>query len=237
MKIAYIFTATGKYSRFIDEVVKSGTEKFFSKEHVDFIVFTDDVSYKDKYVNLKTVFQEKLGWPYDTLMRFHLINRIKEELNYDYIFFGNANISFFSNVSYEILPENGDNGLVGTAHPLQNKQPKELFSYERSKNSLAYVPHGDEIETYYQGCFFGGERNSFLKMVHELKNNIQIDLKNNVIPIWWDESHMNRYFIDNRPKTLHSGYAYPESIKIDHEPKIIQLDKTKFGGHDFLRTK
>ena len=234
MKIAYIFTATGKYSRFIDGVVISGTQNFFPKESVDFIVFTDDTSYIEKYPNLRVVYQEKLGWPYDTLMRFHLMDNIKDTLDYDYIFFGNANMSFYSEVSYEMLPEKDSNGLVGSAHPMQNQQPKEYFSYERSEESLAYVPVGDG-ECYYQGCFFGGEHDAFLKMVADLKKNTQTDLDNNVIAVWHDESHMNRYFIDNKPKTLHSGYAYPESVHIEFEPKIVQLDKHRFGGHDFLR--
>lgn len=237
MKIGYIFTATGKYSMFIDEVVNSGTKNFFPKENVEFIVFTDDTSYINKYKNLRVVNQQKLGWPHDTLMRFQLMDNIKDTLDHDYLFFGNANMSFYSEVSYEMLPEKDSNGLVGSAHPMQNQQPKEYFSYERSSESLAYVPIGGEGDCYYQGCFFGGERNAFLKMVVELKNRVQIDLDNDVIAVWHDESHMNRYFIDNKPKTLHSGYAYPESIHIDFEPKIIQLDKRKFGGHNFLREK
>ncbi len=235
MKIAYIFTATGKYSNFIDELVVSGTKNFFPKEQVEFIVFTDDKSYIGKYPNLRVVHQNKLGWPFDTLMRFHFMDNIKDSLDHDYLFFGNANMSFYSEVAYEVLPLDTHNYLVGSAHPMQNQQPKERFSYERSKSSLAYVPFGGEGDCYYQGCFFGGRRDAFSTMVSELKRRVQVDLDNEVIAVWHDESHMNRYFIDNKPKTLHPGYVYPQDIPINYEKKIIQLNKHNFGGHEFLR--
>lgn len=233
MKIAYIFVATGKYSNFIDGIVSSGTKNFFSNENVDFIVFTDNESYINKYNNLTVVVQDKLGWPYDTLMRFHMINQIKEILVHDYIYFGNANMIFNEAIGNDILPDKFD--MVGAMHPTQNSFAKHQRSYERNINSLAFVPYGSEGDNYYQGCFFGGNRDAFLKMSEELASRIVTDYENGIVAIWHDESHMNKYFTDNTPKALHSGYVYPENMDLPYTKKIIQLDKNSLGGHEYLR--
>jgi hypothetical protein len=233
MNIAYVFTATGKYNRFIDRLVETGNNHFFSSENVEYIAFTDDLSYKGKYKNLRIVEQRKMGWPYDTLMRFHLLESIIHLLDHDYIFYGNANLIFNTRIAKDVLPD--ESGLVATIHPGQNQLPKSQRSYERNQNSKAYVPFGNEGPNYYQGCFFGGENKKFLDLVKILKNNIQEDSDNGIIALWHDESHLNRYFIDNQPKELNSGYAYPESANIPFEKKIIQLNKDIYGGHNFLR--
>ena len=234
IKIAYIFTATGRYSRFVDDLVISGTTKFFPGEKTQFITFTDDTSFINKYKNLTVIQQNKLGWPFDTLMRFHLICNMSDMLSeFDYIFYGNANMVFNDVIGNEILPD--VDGMVATIHPMQRNLPKVNRTYERNPNSLAYVKFGEEGDNYYQGCFFGGTAKKFLEVSSILRDRIQIDADNGIIPIWWDESHMNKYFIENKPKELHSGYAYPEKYHLDVEKKIIQLDKSGYGGHDYLR--
>lgn len=235
MRVAYIFVATGKYSQFIDGLILSGTENFFPDKKVEFIAFTDDDAYVNKYPNLRAVSQKKLGWPYDTLMRFHMINSIKDILTHDYIYFGNANMIFYEPVGTDILPDKS-NDLVGSIHPAQNEMPKSYRSYERNSQSAACVPYGQEGDFYYQGCLFGGTNKAFLSMTETLQKQVQMDLDKNFIAVWHDESHMNRYFTDNKPKALHPGYVYPENMHINFPKKIIQLDKQNFGGHNYLRT-
>lgn len=234
MKIAYIFIATGKYDLFIDGLIESGKRNFFTDHQTEFFIFTDNKSKKFDD-SVKIIYQEKMGWPYDTLKRFHLINSIKDILDHDFIFFGNANMFFNQKIDVEILP-NDDNSLVGSLHPnfYQTTYDKS-FPYERNSKSTAYVPIGQEGKHYYQGCFFGGKNEQFLKMTNILEKNIQIDLNNGFISVWHDESHMNRYFIDNEPKKLDPGYVYPPSYNLPFEKKILQLGKQEHGGLNFLR--
>ena len=72
-------------------------------------------------------------------------------------------------------------------------------------------------------------------MIQELKASIDIDTNNKIIAVWHDESHINKYITHNRYKILSPEYAYPEDWKLPFSPKILILDKNKFGGHDFLR--
>jgi hypothetical protein len=68
-----------------------------------------------------------------------------------------------------------------------------------------------------------------------LETKIDIDLNNNIIPIWHDESALNWFFKDNKIHSLSPSYAYPESSIMPFQKKIVQLDKYKYGGHMYLR--
>jgi len=79
---------------------------------------------------------------------------------------------------------------------------------------------------YFAGGFNGGSKNGFLKMAKEIDKNIDIDFNNGVVAIWHDESHMNRYFINNPPTIILSpSYCYGELMNIPFEKKLLSLDK------------
>mgnify|MGYP003343285143 FL=1 len=82
---------------------------------------------------------------------------------------------------------------------------------------------------YYQGCLWGGKIPEVLEMIDELQDRTNKDLKNNLIAVWHDESHLNKYFYQNKDKvnTLGPEYAYPEifSKYCNFNPKIIHLAK------------
>ena len=62
--------------------------------------------------------------------------------------------------------------------------------------------------------------------IDPISKNIDVDYKNGIIAIWHDESHMNRYFIDNKPTTILSpSYCYGEPLNIPYEKKILALVK------------
>ena len=237
MKIAYITTATGKYSTFIDELVNSGKLNFFPNDETDFIIFTDDETQNfKKEKNKKIVFQKQSEFPYDTLKRYHFVNSIEHMLNYDYLFYGNVNMVFKEKISHNILPDETQNNLLAVAHPGYYDKKNIEYPYERNSKSTAYIKHGEEGNMYYQGCFYGGKKEDFLKMSRELQKNIDEDLKNNIIAIWWDESHTNKYFMKFPPKALSPAYAFPEVYPhLPFKKRILQLNKTRFGGHSFLR--
>ncbi len=104
----------------------------------------------------------------------------------DYLFACDADMLFVDYVGDEIM---GD--LVATQHP---GFTKKRGTYEYRQDSTAYVAP-DEGECYFAGGFYGGKKEAFLTMMRGLVNNIQIDLDNDLIAVWHDESHLNRYFI------------------------------------------
>lgn len=234
MKITYIFTATGRYSIFIPKLVESGLKNFLPDEDVDFITFTDSDEYEHIQSKLRVIKHEKMGWPYDTLKRFHLLKSIEDKIDSDYIFYGNANMIFNQLVlKDEVFKSDPD--MLAVIHPCFYNSPKNSFPYERNPESTAFVDFGEEGEHYYQGCFFGGKKIPFMKMISKLMVNVDKDLEKGIIAEWWDESHMNKFFIENPPQPLDSGFAYPENMNLPFDKKIIQLNKSNYGGHEFLR--
>jgi histo-blood group ABO system transferase len=87
--------------------------------------------------------------------------------------------------------------------------------------------------SYFAGGFNGGSSIEFLKMCDKISTNIEKDLQNGYIAIWHDESHLNRYFLDNPPtKILDPGYCYPESWGLPFSKKLLALDK----NHEEMRS-
>lgn len=113
-KIGVLYVCIGKYHIFWDAFYKSTNKYFCKKSEVHYFVFTEYPikTYGNKFVH--HIVQPKLGWPYDTLKRFHLFLEQKEVLEkMDYLFFLNANMVFKQNVrESEILPSPNSNGLI-----------------------------------------------------------------------------------------------------------------------------
>ena len=61
-------------------------------------------------------------------------------------------------------------------------------------------------------------------MCREIKERIDADLRNRIIPIWHDESALNWYLLDKNPKLLHPVYSWPEFVNPD-EKEILQMAK------------
>ena len=52
------------------------------------------------------------------------------------------------------------------------------------------------------------------------------DFDNNIIAVWHDESHINRYFIDHKPTVvLTPSYCYPGAAYIPFHKRLVALDK------------
>jgi histo-blood group ABO system transferase len=224
MNVGIIIIATHKYIRFVPQLYQSIKDNFLKNHNVSVFVLTDQPEVPNGCI--KVPFPHR-PWPYSTLMRFHGFTDNQQYFNgQDYLYYIDADTRVI-NVGDEVL---GD--LVGTVHPgWYNRRPVDLC-YDRNPVSKAYVKPGDGRH-YYFGTFFGGKASEFMKMSHTLRNNVEEDLSKNTIALWHDESHMNRYFIDNPPTiSLHPGYGYPESWRLPFDKHILALDK----NHEEIRT-
>ncbi len=235
MKIGILYICTGNYTVFWDDFYLSCQEKFFPNEERYYFVFTDGQINTFDNSNIKIIYQPKLGWPFDTLKRFNMFLSIEEELQkLDYLFFFNANIIVNKPIGEEILPL-PEEELVVARHPSYfNESNPDKYSYDRNPASLAYIPLGQGHE-YVQGAFNGGRADKFLKMVRLLNENTEKDLANNIIALWHDESHLNKYILDKKVKVLHTGYIYPEGRDLPFEMMMYTRKKKKYGGHNALR--
>jgi histo-blood group ABO system transferase len=191
------------------------------KNHeVTMFVFTDkEMPKKEDLISLE---HNHESWPNPTLKRYHVFDKYKNVLSkMDYLYYCDADMLFVDFVGDEVLPDT-ETGLVGTEHP--GFYGGRRGTYETNKESTAFVPRNEGF-IYFAGGFNGGASSSFLKMSSVIKNNVDIDLKNDLIAVWHDESHINRYFIDNKPKVLNPSYCYPESWNLPFDKKLLALDK------------
>jgi len=237
-KIAILYICTGKYNVFWHGFYDSAEKYLFTDHQKTYFVFTDTDSKNEIFStcnNTIVIFQEKLGWPFDTLMRFKMFYSQSDQLaDYDYIYFFNANMRLIDFVGQDLLPDNGSKDLVGVLHPGYYLDSKLFYPYDRNRNSLAYIPF-HKGKYYFMGGLNGGSAKEYLEMVKILKENIDFDLKNNIIAKWHDESHLNKYFLNKKISVKGPEYGFPEGSRINVNPKIIILNKKKWGGHTYLR--
>lgn len=232
--VGILYICTGGYSRFWQGFFKSAEINLLPELSKHYFVFTDSKTLlKRKDPNVSYIYQNQLGWPFDTLYRFKMFNSIKHRLaNFDFLFFFNSNLIFLEKIGNEILPE--EEGLVGFQHPLFYKGNPSDYPYEKNPHSLAYIPKGAG-SYYFAGGGNGGTTERYLEMISELENNISEDESNGIIAAWHDESHINKYFLDKSVKILPPSYLYPEGFDFPFSKKVLLIDKNKYGGHSFLR--
>lgn len=214
-KIGLCTVATGRYDIFAREMIESA-RPFFCKNHeVTYFVFTD--GYIPEAKDVVVVHQEHQGWPFATLKRFHIYDKNRALFaDMDYLFAIDADMRFAAPVGDEILGKK-----AGVARDVGKH-----LTYEGKKRSRAYV-NKKKAKHYFAGAFYGGTRSEFLKLVHKLKKRVDLDLKDNYIAIWHDESHLNRYFFDHPPEVcLNTSYCYFENWDLPYEQKIIAMDKS-----------
>jgi len=233
MKIAIFTISLGKYDIFFEEFYNTVNHFFLPKHEKTFFIFTDK-KFEEKE-NLVQIEQRKLGWPYDTMMRFHFLNKIKNEiLKFDYVYFFNINMKALSVIGDEVIPNKDNDYLMGCNHPLHHDWSNYRLPYERNPNISCHI-NINEGKWYYQGCFNGGRVQEFLQMSELLEKNIDLDLSKKLIPIWHDESQLNWYYKSKNPLLLPYTYIYPEGMSLPGTPIMLQRDKWKYMNKQNLR--
>lgn len=241
--VGILVIALGRYTAFWPELYKS-CEKFFLPNYKkEYYVFTDTLNLKyGNEINVFSIPQKKLGWPYDTLMRFDMFLSQKQRLEKcDYLYFLNINLICKSKIGEEIIPTEENDNLMVCSHPGYFDKPRKMFPYEQNKNCSAYIP-ATEGKHYAPGGFNGGTSSAFLELAKTCSKNIHADFQKNIIATWHDESHLNKYITDKNPLIMPLNYMYPTNYKLLEKnntySKNIKMElrsKVKYGGHYYLR--
>lgn len=225
-KINLLIIATNKYIRFLQPLLSSADQYFLPNQNVSYSIFTDhqqlDLNISRPY-NIFNVPHK--AWPSSTLYRYSFFKQYEHQLaSSDYLYYCDADMLFVDDINTEILSDR-----VGTLHPAFRG---ERGTPETNSISTACVQPTEQM-SYFAGGFNGGSAIEFLKMSDIISKNIDTDLQNGYIAIWHDESHLNRYFLDNPPtKILDPGYCYPESWQLPFRKRLLALDK----NHEEMRS-
>ena len=229
MNICIVFIGTNKYSDFFSGYYKACREYFLSSHKKTFLVFTDQP--EKEYYQKSDVIVNEIGhieWPWITLHRFKFMNSRSDILSkFDYVFFIDADLWPCKKINDSIINHRFD--FVGVQHP---GFVDKIGTFETNIRSNANIFDSQyDLSIYRQGCFWGGKSSEIIKMVDELDKKVDEDTKNDVVALWHDESHMNKYFLQNNARvlTLHPGYATPqngyENIKSKYETMMVHLHK------------
>lgn len=232
MKVVICFIGTGKYLNFLPKYYENIQNHFLLNVEKTFLVFTDG-ELNDLPDNIIPYYQEHLEWPYVTLKRFGIIQKAKDEIvKNDWFIFIDADALVVDTITEEEFFD--DTKLFfGVHHPCHFlKMPPHTEypgAFETNTSSLSHITEADDSSVYYQGCLWGGKVPDVLDMIEELDDRVNKDLDNNVIAVWHDESHINKFFIEEKERVniLSPEYAYPELFAeyCDFKPKIVHLAK------------
>lgn len=201
-KIAVYYIATNKYITFFDEFLY-GLSNFFPnvKKKVVLITDCDDVDFSKKSNEQIEVKQEHIDhyyWPIPTLFKMFYIEKFFAD-DCDYHFYCNANMRFIDKFQFDSSVD-----MCFMKHYLSDRL--SLYVINNGNNNNCVIPPNwakcyispNEVPSeakYCQGGFFGGTSEMMHHFLSDINSMIKDDLKHNIIPIWHDETYLNKYLL------------------------------------------
>ncbi|XP_073716726.1 globoside alpha-1,3-N-acetylgalactosaminyltransferase 1 isoform X2 [Misgurnus anguillicaudatus] len=227
--IATTVFALGKYTQFLRTFLESAEKHYFVGFRVLYYVFTDN----PEEVPLVTLGAEH----YLTVFKVPSLNRwqditlgrmgklemlIEKRLAYeaDYVFSLDVDTKFRGHWGVESLGR-----LVGVIHPGYYETPRDKFPYERRAKSQAYIPSA-EGDYYYGGAVIGGLVKDVYMLAKTCREQLEIDAAKSIEAVWQEESHLNKYFLYNKPtKLLSPEYLWQDFKSKTKDVKIIRFSQ------------
>jgi hypothetical protein len=206
--------ATGEYNQYIPSLIASAQEHFTCH----FYLFTDKPENYKNYKDVTVIYIDHIGWPATPLLRWAMLYKSRDIFQEVYLYMIDSEARFMSNIGNSVLDHR-----VAVLHR-NIMRFREEFNYERRRESTAYI-EPDKGERYYACGFVGGKRSEVFRMADVMSTNIKADIERGIRARWGDESHLNRYFVDNRPTlVLPPNYMCPSKNPY-FIPYIMHRDK------------
>jgi hypothetical protein len=249
MHVGLLIVATGRYARFLPDLLSDCAARFLPGHERTAFVFADAPPPPVAGLRVAHVPTPHEPWPRPTLHRYHRFCEAKARLaSTDVLYYLDADTRVVAEIGDEVLPD-ARHDLVAVAHPgfcghwsrggrlaramraVGLPTPARRWidrpsrgTYETRPESAARVaPH--EGRVYYMGGFNGGRTAAFLAMAERIRDAVDRDAARGIRAVWHDESHLNRQLIDHPPRVLEPSYGFPEGWDLPFAPRILLLDK------------
>jgi hypothetical protein len=206
--------ATKGYLRFAAKLLSSAVRYVSINSRFRFVLLTDDpvaarrLSIQQPRVDLVVVEAPAFGWPEATLLRFHLMSEAWGEIRSETVAYMDADMLFVAPVGVNDLLQPLDDAAADVAlvsHPgYFNRNAayrwicrSALGPWESDLKSASHVPF-DSRRTYVCGGMFWGRRDAIKRLIRELGEAVENDRARGIRAKHNDESHLNRWFVDNQ---------------------------------------
>lgn len=226
MSVGVIVIATGRYRRFLPQLVESAESHVSGLQRIYALV--DDDHSKRLSPHITTLHWDHTPWPLPTLLRYKAITQHAEAMtDVDCLVYVDVDMKFVAPFELPSL-----SGVFAVQHPGYVDSPRDQLPFERDPLSRAFVPFGSD-EIYVCGGVQGGDTRRYLEACAEMARWIDGERASDRMPIWHDESIWNRWCIEHPPElVLPANYCWP-AHRPGGDPVLIALDKT----HDYWRAE
>lgn len=231
-KIACIYIATGHYAQWFDLNYKTIEFYLFPECEKHYFLFSDAI-FCEKYHNVTYIRKEWEEWPSPALSKFELPLTIAGMLkDYDYTFFINADFYMTAPLHSSLLPDIVSGEWLIAVFEQYNGRDSDTLGFERRYISNAYIPYGTKNIPYVQGAFYLAATFEYLHMCSVSAMWYKADSMNGIMPVWHDESYLNKYLLTRKVKRLPPG-AFDAVIWANKPAAMFNHNK----DYRFIRNK
>ena len=200
-------------------------------------------------LNIKVIKIESMSFPEATLMRYKVYSNFKDELKNEVLMHLDADMLIRDSdfLQLESIAISRFKEIVLVSHPgywrpkgqvaarTYMRSPtlllRDLYkwmkiggigSWETDASSQSYVPR-QLRRNYVCGGIWLGSNNSFKQLCLELSALTDVDLMNNIMPIWHDESFINLWASKNEFVLLEPSYCFdPTYVHLNSLQNIVE---------------
>ncbi|XP_043095654.1 globoside alpha-1,3-N-acetylgalactosaminyltransferase 1-like isoform X2 [Puntigrus tetrazona] len=227
--IATTVFALGKYTQFLKDFLESAELNYFVGFRVRYYLFTDHPEQvpevklgEDHHLTVIKVASSN-RWQEISLSRMERLEKLIESRlinEANYVFSLDVDTKFYGRWGAESLGR-----LIGVIHPGYYQTPRDQFPYERRPESQAFISAA-EGDYYYGGAVIGGSVKDVYQLAKTCREQLDIDKGNQIEAAWQEESHLNKYFLYNKPsKVLSPEYLWQDFKPHTNEVKIIRFSQ------------
>lgn len=194
--IVIYYIATDIYTQFIDGFIKSLCY-FCETDKLTIILLSDsseDYSkYNNEHITIKQYYIQHFCWPIITLFKMkYILDFFIEDC--DYAFYMNSNLRWIKNKVICL-----DKDLLFSTKRYSSDELYKGYNIYQIPNSTSFIDYNKLPENicYCQGGLFGGKPKPLKSFCADIYEMIKVDLQKGIIPIWHDESYLNKWMYDH----------------------------------------